>query len=165
MQSTVASVEFRKAMGEFATGITVVTTLDGELVRGMTANSFTSVSLNPPLILVSVDKRANHFRYIAHAKRFGVSVLAAHQEEVSRHFAGHPSHEIESSLRYTQFQGIPVLEDCNMWAACRLWATYDGGDHALFVGEVLSHHRTDGEPLLFYRGQYRVLHSSANASV
>lgn len=152
-------------MGEFATGITVVTTMDGELIRGMTANSFTSVSLTPPLILVSVDKRANHFRYITQTKSFGVSVLAADQEAISRHFAGRPSPEIESSLRFTQFQGIPVLEDCNMWAACRLWATYDGGDHALFVGEVLSHQRTDGEPLLFYRGQYHVLQSSTSTSV
>ncbi|MCL6632275.1 MAG: flavin reductase family protein [Alicyclobacillus herbarius] len=151
------SVDFRRAMAEFATGVTVVTTSDGEGVHGMTANSFTSVSLDPPLVLISVDKKANHNRYIPETQCFGVSVLAAHQEAVSQHFAGKTNRAIEESVRYKWYDGVPVLEDCLMRAACRLWATYDGGDHSLFVGRVYQLDRFEGNPLLFYKGKYHFL--------
>jgi len=154
-----STLEFRKAMGEFATGITVVTCPHEDQVKGMTANSFTSISLEPPLVLISVDKRANHIGFIQGRKCFGISVLGVHQEDVSRHFAGKPNPELDKKLNYVWHDGIPMLGECNISIACRLWATYDGGDHTIFLGEVLELYQYGGDPLIFFRGNYGVLES------
>jgi len=148
---------FRRAMGAFATGITIMTTVDhegGQGVHGMTANSFTSVSLDPPLVMVAVDKRARMHDLVQQSKVFGVSVLNATQEAISRHFAGRPSADVDASLRYEHVDGVALLEDSLMSVACRLWAQYEGGDHTLFVGEVTQLRQQEGEPLLYLRGQY-----------
>lgn len=148
---------FRKTLGLFGTGVTVVTTPTGEKVHGMTANSFTSVSLHPPLILVSVDKRAQTHLLIPRAKRFGVSILRENQVPVSRHFAGKPDPVAAESLRYDWFQDIPVLSDCLASLACRLWATYEGGDHTLYLGEVVNLKAGEGRPLLFFQSAYHAI--------
>lgn len=146
---------FRKTLGLFGTGVTVVTTPRGEQVHGMTANSFTSVSLHPPLILVSVDKRAQTHLFISQAKRFGISILREDQVPISRHFAGKSDPAVEESLGYDWFEDIPVLSDCLGSLACRLWAGYDGGDHTLYLGEVVSLKAGEGRPLLFFQSAYR----------
>ena len=151
------SSEFRKAMGTFATGVTVVTTTHGEAVFGMTANSFTSVSLTPPLILISVGKNLSMHDWIREAGVFGVTVLSAEQREASDFFAGKRKPEVEAALRYDWHENIPMLSGGLANVACRLWAEYDGGDHTLFLGEVMGL-RVQGEtnPLLYYGG-YRTL--------
>lgn len=158
MQTQFNALDFRQAMGKFATGVTVVTTPGGEEgVHGMTANAFMSVSLEPPLVLVSVDKRANTHQYIAQAKYFGVNILRADQSGVSNHFAGKPSIEVQQGLKYDWHDKVPILSDCLANIACRLWASYDGGDHTLYVGEVIALNVTEADPLLYFQGNYRAL--------
>ncbi len=142
-------------MGLFATGVTVVTApQDGE-VHGMTANAFTSVSLDPPLILVSIDKRARMHSILPDVERFGVTVLVSDQEDISNHFAGQRSQKVIERLEYDWTDGIPVLKGGIASMACHLWASYDGGDHTLFVGRVVHLDASDGDPLLYFRSKYR----------
>lgn len=146
---------FRKAMGTFCTGITVVTTTkDGEVV-GMTANSFTSVSLNPPLLLISVGKNLSMHATIKEAGHFGVTVLSADQLDASNHFAGKRSPEVAATLAYDWHEAVPMLAGGLANVACRLWAEYDGGDHTLFVGEVLGLRVNESSDPLLYHGGYR----------
>ncbi len=145
---------FRQVMGTFATGVTVVTTNGETGPHGMTANAFMSVSLDPPLILVSVDHKARTNNLIKQAKVFGVNFLRVDQENLSNHFAGKPNIENEQEL-FTWYEEIPLLADCLATVACRLWNSFEAGDHTLFVGEVLDLKMYEGEPLLFYKGKYR----------
>lgn len=151
------STEFRRALGTFCTGVTVVTIPHADGVAGMTANSFTSVSLDPPLVLVSVGKTSATCGRIREAGRFGVTILASDQIDVSNYFAGKRTPEVEATLAYDWHEDIPMLASGLANLACRLWAEYDGGDHALFVGEVLGLRiqKTD-DPLLYFKG-YRQL--------
>ncbi len=149
------SSEFRKAMGTFATGVTVVTTTKGEEVFGMTANSFTSISLNPPLVLVSVGKNLSMHDWIHDAGIFGVTVLSADQRDASDFFAGKRTPEVEASLSYDWHENIPMLSGGLANVACRLWAEYDGGDHTLFIGEVLGLRVQGKNNPLLYHGGYR----------
>lgn len=157
MPKNFSSYDFREAMGKFTTGVTIVTTPADDGIHGMTANAFTSVSLDPPLVLVSVDKRANTHRYIAASKCFGVNFLRADQSDVSNHFAGKPSLEVQQRITYDHFANVPVMAECLASIACRLWATYDGGDHSLYVGEVVALNATDGDPLVYFQSTYRKL--------
>ena len=145
-------------MGRFATGVTVVTIdkQDGG-VHGMTANAFMSVSLNPPLVLLSVAKTAAMHGYMQTCGQFGISFLRAEQAEVSNHFAGRPDASVGDTLVYGRLAGTPVLERSLARIACRRWAVYDGGDHTLFVGEVIDLQADEGEPLLYFRGRYGTL--------
>lgn len=157
MQTSFSSFDFRQTMGKFATGVTIVTTPVKEGIHGMTANAFMSVSLEPPLILVSVDKRANTHRNISEAKCFGVNILRTDQHDISNHFAGKPNPEVQQRLKYDWHDDVPILSDCLANIACRLWASYDGGDHTLYVGEVLALRASEAEPLVFFQGTYREL--------
>jgi flavin reductase (DIM6/NTAB) family NADH-FMN oxidoreductase RutF len=152
--------EFRKALGQFATGLTVVTAeREPGLVHGMTANSFTSVSLAPLLILVCVDQRAKMLSLLHKKKRFGISVLKQGQEAISEYFAkGEQSAEAEQrlSIRYRWTPGgVPVLEGTLLHLTCNVNASHVAGDHTIFVGEVEDAAIHDGEPLLYFRGEYR----------
>jgi flavin reductase (DIM6/NTAB) family NADH-FMN oxidoreductase RutF len=152
--------EFRKALGHFSTGVTVVTVeREPGKVHGMTANSFTSVSLDPMLILVCVDQRAKMLSLLETNKRFGVSVLKAGQEALSEYFAkGEQSAEAEERLKigYRWTSGrVPVLENTLLQLSCRLAAAHVAGDHTVFVGEVDDAAVHEGEPLLYFRGEYR----------
>ncbi len=154
------TLQFRKALGHFSTGVTVVTVERAPgLVHGMTANSFTSVSLEPMLVLVCVDQRAKLLPLLEKKRRFGVSVLKQGQEAISEYFAkGEQSAEAEErlSIRYNWTHGgIPLLEDTLLRLPCSVVASYITGDHTIFVGEVESAQIDEGEPLLFYRGEYR----------
>ncbi len=152
--------EFRKALGQFATGLTVVTAeREPGLVHGMTANSFTSVSLDPLLILICVDQRAKMLSLLHKKKRFGISVLKQGQEAISEYFAkGEQSAEAEQrlSIRYRWTPGgVPVLEGTLLHLTCNVIASHVAGDHTIFVGEVEDAAIHDGEPLLYFRGEYR----------
>ena len=152
-------LDFRKAMGSFATGVTVITIDDGGEVHGMTANAFTSVSLDPMLVLVCVDHRARTHAYLHSRKRFGVNVLASHQKPISEYYAKsverHQNAEaIGACFERTQ-HGTPVLQDALAYLECRLHTSQDAGDHTIFIAEVEHVVVRDGEPLLFARGKYR----------
>lgn len=151
--------KLREALGCFATGVTVVTarSLDGELL-GITANSFNSVSLNPPLVLFSLDRRAYSLRKFEECGRFAVNVLDETQREISSTFAT-PLADKFSTVRYDFGRtGSPVLADALAVFDCSVRFRYDGGDHVIFVGEVLDLVvRADGKPLLYFRGKYRAL--------
>jgi flavin reductase (DIM6/NTAB) family NADH-FMN oxidoreductase RutF len=154
------ALEFRKALGQFATGVTVVTAeREPGLVHGMTANSFTSVSLDPLLILVCVDQRAKMLSLLHKKKRFGISVLKQGQEAISEYFAkGEQSAEAEQrlSIRYRWTpSGIPLLEGALLHMSCHVIASHIAGDHTIFVGEVEDAAIHEGEPLLYFRGEYR----------
>jgi flavin reductase (DIM6/NTAB) family NADH-FMN oxidoreductase RutF len=156
--------EFRLACGQFATGVTVLTVerTPGK-VHGMTANSVTSVSLDPLLLLICVDHRAQFLPMVKEKRRFGVNVLKENQQEISRYFARpEEKSEIEAQLgiryRWTE-SGIPLLEGALAHMTCNVVASYIAGDHTIFIGEVASTEIFDGEPLLFFRGAYRRLAS------
>ncbi|HEY3261195.1 MAG TPA: flavin reductase family protein [Pseudonocardiaceae bacterium] len=153
----------RRTFGAFATGVTVVTT-GGENPHGMTANSFTSVSLDPPLLLVCVRRNAVMHRILTANAYFGVSVLAAHQELVAAHFA-----DRWRPLGGAQFDNIdwrpgrvtaaPLINGALARLECELWQTYDGGDHTIFVGNLLSMEPpTEQDALLFFRGRFRQIY-------
>jgi flavin reductase (DIM6/NTAB) family NADH-FMN oxidoreductase RutF len=154
-----ASDLFRRVMGSFPTGITVLTVErePGE-VHGMTANSFTSVSLDPLLILVCVDQDARLLSYLKTQRRFGVSILKDTQAQVSKHFAKpqqDPAEETRLGIRFRwTSSGIPLLEDALAHLACNVAAQYMAGDHTIFVGEVESLELKEGQPLLYHRGAY-----------
>jgi flavin reductase (DIM6/NTAB) family NADH-FMN oxidoreductase RutF len=161
MNSTrITSSEFRLALGQFATGVTVVTVERASgRVHGMTANSFTSVSLDPPLILVCVDQKAQLLPLLRDRQRFGVSILKDDQQAISEYFAQtEESTEVEQRLgiryRWTETR-IPLLEDALVHIACNLVALHVAGDHTIFIGEVETAEIYDGEPLLYLRGDYR----------
>ncbi|MGA4846743.1 flavin reductase family protein [Streptomyces sp. G5(2025)] len=159
--------ELRGVFGRFATGVTVVTAGRDE-PRGMTANSFTSVSLTPPQILVCVLRDASMHRVILEHHAFGVSVLSERQERLARHFADsrRPRGAQEfATVDVTQgpCTGVPVLGGSLAWFECGLAAVYDGGDHSIFLGDVLHlGHGPDEDALLFYAGAFRRLEGHAD---
>jgi flavin reductase (DIM6/NTAB) family NADH-FMN oxidoreductase RutF len=144
---------FRKAMGAFATGVTVVTAADGERVHGMTANAFMSGSLEPPLCLVAVGKRARTHALIAAARRFGITVLGRHQEAVARHFAG--QRVDEQAFEFAELARTPVLAEGVVRIVATLHSALDCGDHTLFVGEAIEAALADHAPLVYHRGAFR----------
>ncbi|NJM06440.1 flavin reductase family protein [Candidatus Gracilibacteria bacterium] len=147
--------EFRQTMGMFATGITVVIAQTSAETHGMTANSFTSVSLDPMLILVCIDRQAHMASVIVEAQRFSISVLGAEHEWLSRHFAGRVRDD--SQVVFGALDGITTLHDAIAALACTIEQVLDGGDHIIVLARVDAIQRDDGtaEPLLYYRGRYR----------
>jgi flavin reductase (DIM6/NTAB) family NADH-FMN oxidoreductase RutF len=157
-----SAIEFRQALGQFATGVTVVTAerAPGQ-VHGMTASSFASVSLDPPLILVCVDHRAHMLAILQKQKRFGISILKEHQQKISKFFAQpeqDPAEEKELGIgfRWTP-SGIPLLENTLVQLGCHVAAAHVSGDHTVFIGEVESAELHSGAPLLYCRGGYQRL--------
>lgn len=161
--------ELRRAFGTFATGITVVAINHGGELHGMTANSFTSVGLEPPLVLVCVVKDTKTHTMMAAEKRFAVSVLNNQQQQWSDQFAGRfpeKRHLFDAPHRLGGVTQQPILEGALGWFECSLWATYDGGDHDIFVGKVEAFGRTAEEqpqPLCYFAGRYRGLAPEGSA--
>jgi len=157
---TLSPSEFRKALGHFTTGVTVVTVEhEPGKIHGMTANSFTSVSLHPMLILVCVDHHAKMFPLLEKKKHFGISVLKQNQQAISEYFAkGRHSAEVEQRLgihfRPTP-SGASVIEDTLLQMSCKMHSSHLAGDHTIFIGEVEDAQMNEGEPLLYFRGEYR----------
>jgi flavin reductase (DIM6/NTAB) family NADH-FMN oxidoreductase RutF len=155
---SLSATEFRRAMGCFATGVTIITVdLDGE-VHGMTANAFASVSLDPPLVLVCVDHAARTHAHLHARKRFGVNVLAVEQRAISEYYA-QPAEEQVGQQAVARFDrtihGTPVLQGALTYLECRLQSAHDAGDHTIFIADVEELTVRPGEPLLFFRGEYR----------
>lgn len=146
---------FRNTLGRFATGVTVITTQDGERIHGMTANAFVSVSLDPPLVLVSLDNRCNMHRMLPSTGRFGISVLAEDQEHLSTHFAGRPIEGLE--VAFVTREGVPVVDQALAYVVAHVVETHPAGDHTLYIGHVDYFESREGRPLLFYCGKYRQL--------
>jgi flavin reductase (DIM6/NTAB) family NADH-FMN oxidoreductase RutF len=151
--------EFRKALGTFATGVTVITVDEDGEVHGMTANTFTSVSLDPLLVLVCVDHKARTHTHLHAKKRFGVNVLAADQRRISEYYAlperDHRHAEREAGARFDRTaHGTPVLHGALAYLECRLHTVQEAGDHTIFIAEVEDIVVRDGDPLLYFRGKY-----------
>ncbi len=146
------AIAFRRTLGMFATGVTVLTLRTGETVHGMTANAFTSVSLRPPLVLVSIDRRARMNNLMHEGTRFAVSVLEASQVRLSDHFAGRDGAGHEP--RFELIHDTPLVEGALAHLVCRVVRSYWGGDHSLFLGQVEYARYGEGEPLLFHGGRY-----------
>jgi flavin reductase (DIM6/NTAB) family NADH-FMN oxidoreductase RutF len=155
---SVSQSEFRKAMGAFATGVTVITVDDRGAVHGMTANAFASVSLDPLLVLVCVDQRARTHAHLHSRKRFGINVLSDEQRLISEYYARalETQHAEEAGARFDRTpHGTPVLHGALAYLECRLHTAQDAGDHTIFIAEVEDLVVREGEPLLFFRGKYR----------
>jgi flavin reductase (DIM6/NTAB) family NADH-FMN oxidoreductase RutF len=157
-----SQTEFRKAMGGFATGVTIITLdLDGE-VHGMTANAFASVSLDPPLVLVCVSEQAATHAHLHARKRFGINVLAAGQRSISDYYAraerDREHAEEEAGARFDRTgKGTPILRGGVAYLECKLQTAHPAGDHTIFIAEVEDVVVREGEPLLFFRGKYRAI--------
>ena len=150
--------QLRQVMGHFATGVTIITTLNkaGQL-QGLTANAFTSVSLEPPLLLISVDKKAESWPAFEESKVFTVNILADSQEALSRKFAVSGGNKFEGVAYRIGANGAPILDGVLTYIECTLFAAYDGGDHSIYLGEIQQAETREGKPLLFFRGGYRAL--------
>jgi flavin reductase (DIM6/NTAB) family NADH-FMN oxidoreductase RutF len=154
-QHTIDPRDFRNALGCFGTGVTVITAMgsDGRRV-GLTANSFSSVSLNPPLVLWSLVMHSPSLAVFQEASHFTVNVLAQHQEHLARHFARASDDKFAGMAWKPGLGGAPVLEDVVAEFQCRNAYRYYGGDHVIFLGAVESYTYGPQEPLLFSRGTF-----------
>lgn len=145
--------QFREALSHYATGVTVVTTRGRSGPVGITANSFTSVSLNPPLVLWCPARASARFQTFATAEYYAIHVLAADQLDLCRRFSRSGT-DFSGLPAETTPEGMPLLPNCLARFDCQAHACHDGGDHAILVGRVLRATTRDGDPLLFWGGRY-----------
>lgn len=163
-EATFNARDFRDALGAFATGVTVITTQGPEEAYGMTANAFSSVSLDPPLVLVCVIRGTQGEEMIEQNGIFAVNVLSDEQEAISRYFASKsrprgPDAFAEISHRRAA-SGAPILDGSAAYLDCHVAAVHQAGDHTIFIGEVVAIGASaEARPLLFHRGQYRYIDS------
>jgi 3-hydroxy-9,10-secoandrosta-1,3,5(10)-triene-9,17-dione monooxygenase reductase component len=155
---SISREEFRAALGLFASGVTVVTTVDKEgRWHGITVSAFCSVSLEPPLILVCIDKTTGSHPAFEIDGAFVVNVLREGQADLSDHFASRVADKFDG-IPYTKTDdGIPVLENALVNLECRLVYAHEGGDHTIFVGKIEKSKVVAGEPLIYFHGNYRKL--------
>jgi len=148
---------FRSALSRFASGVTVVTTMDASNNPvGLTVSSFCSLSLSPPLVLICIDKETDSHPWFSHTGSFIVNILAEDQEELSRMFAA-PAKDGKTFARIAHSKagkGIPALTGALVILECKLWQEFDGGDHTIYVGQVEKADVGEGRPLLYYRNGY-----------
>jgi len=150
--------EFRRVLSHFASGVTVVTTVAADgTAHGLTATAFTSVSLEPPLVLVCIDKRAESHPHFRRGRAFAVNFLAAEDEHLSRRFAVSGGDKFSDVAVRPGLEGVPVLRDALGCVECRTLEVFEGGDHSIFLGRVEAGAAREGEPLLYFRGRYRRL--------
>jgi flavin reductase (DIM6/NTAB) family NADH-FMN oxidoreductase RutF len=159
-QQDFSASELRNALGAFATGVTVITSRGETHSCGITANAFTSVSLDPPLVLVCVNGGTAGAEAIEQNRGFAINVLGAHQEQISRYFSSKErprgARAFDEVEHYTAVTGCPILEGAAAYLDCRLADAHEAGDHVIFIGEVLAIGLADDvEPLLFHGGGYR----------
>jgi flavin reductase (DIM6/NTAB) family NADH-FMN oxidoreductase RutF len=147
--------QFRQLCGHFATGVLVITATaaDGELA-GMTANSFASVSLDPPLISINVDHKADMHAVLVQAPQFMLNLLQSSQEALSRRFAGNLSHRFDGIGYRVEEHGFVALEGALATIACERHGSFEAGDHTVFIGRIVGGSVAAGRPLLYYRGGY-----------
>ncbi|MEW6735784.1 MAG: flavin reductase family protein [Acidobacteriota bacterium] len=152
--------EFKQTFSHWASGITVITTRREGGIHAMTASSFCSLSLEPPLIMVAVAKHTRTHGRIVEQQAFGVMILNTEQEAISSQGAGFHGEEGNYLLGipyHQEITGAPILDKSLAWMDCSLHASYDGGDHSIFVGKVEATGSCEGEPLLWYSRGYRQL--------
>jgi flavin reductase (DIM6/NTAB) family NADH-FMN oxidoreductase RutF len=145
---------YRRALGAFVTGVTVVTTIYEERPRGFTANSFTSISLDPPLILVCVDKKAGSFVPFSKVTSFAVNVLADNQRRIANVFASKGTEKFSAVAWQPATSGSPLIPGASAWFDCALHERHDGGDHQMLIGRVIDFHGEDRAALGYWRGGY-----------
>lgn len=145
---------FKQVLGRFATGVTIVTTTDqsGQR-RGLTANAFMSVSLDPPLVLFGLNRSSGNFQAFQDSDAFAVNILRDDQRSLAEWFARSGDDKFQQGNWEEGETGVPVLTDALARLECTKWQVYDGGDHILVVGQVQALHVGDGSPLLYYRGR------------
>jgi 3-hydroxy-9,10-secoandrosta-1,3,5(10)-triene-9,17-dione monooxygenase reductase component len=154
----VSPEEFRRLLSAYATGVTVVTAIGQQGPSGATANAVTSLSLDPPMMLACLDRGSRTLSSVRAQGRFGVNALAAGQAALARRFSGkHPEAEKWSEVEWTEREGLPRLDGILLWVACELRDLIDGGDHLILTGNVIEAEASEGQPLLFHRGDYRDL--------
>ncbi|WP_117160808.1 flavin reductase family protein [Paraliobacillus sp. X-1268] len=146
---------FRDAMGKFATGITVVSTNYQNEVKGITVNSFMSLSLDPTLIAISIDKTASMYDILQEANTFGISVLSENQKEESMIYANQK--EVDQPVKFTDLAGTPVLNNALVQLSCEKESAVEAGDHMIFIAKVNDLKISDGNPLLYFSGSYQQL--------
>ena len=156
-------IALRRTLGMFATGVTVITTREGSQVHGMTANAFMSVSLEPPLVLISVDRRTKMCTLLHEGRTYGVSVLCAAQSALSDRFAGRPASADGPDPRFDMIHDTPLVEGALANFVANVVRSYWGGDHSLFLGRVEYARHHAGAPLLFHGGRYERLGQNAQA--
>ena len=150
--------EFRRVLGHFATGVTLVTTCDAEArPTGLTASSFCSVSLDPPLVLVCVDHKSQSYPALRESGCFAINILHHEHEPISRRFASTRLDKFDEVPYRLGTLGVPLIEGALAHLECRTVSAHVEGDHTIFVGRVESAHAGEGEPLLYYRGRYHHL--------
>ena len=155
---------FRQVMGTFATGVTIVTVRSGDTIHGLTANAFCSVSLEPLLVLVCIDRLASSRNLIAAGKNFAVNILPGSQQELAERFS---NNDLDAKQRYenvawrTAVTGAPILQEGSAWLDCELAAAHEGGDHTIFVGKVVAMGTGEARPpLLYFQSRYHTLNAS-----
>jgi flavin reductase (DIM6/NTAB) family NADH-FMN oxidoreductase RutF len=151
----ISKEDFRAALGRFASGITVVTSIDDQgKPHGMTVSAFCSVSLEPPLILVSISKDTGSHYSIAESGKFVVNILSEDQAHISERFAAPIEDRFGPTECFESESGLPMIAGALANLECRLRYSYDGGDHTIYVGEIENAAVADGNPLLHFRGSY-----------
>lgn len=156
--SHVNAVTFRRCCSRFATGVTIATVTDAEgQPHGLTVNSFTSVSLNPPLVLICLDYSCNILSLFRKASHFGICVLREDQEELSTRFALRGADRFDGVPFHFGPGNVPLLNTAVAWFACRRAQVIESGDHAIFIGEVCHAELGEGRPLLYYESRYQRL--------
>jgi 3-hydroxy-9,10-secoandrosta-1,3,5(10)-triene-9,17-dione monooxygenase reductase component len=157
--------EFRKALGSFTTGVTIVTTrADDGKDHGLTANSFNSVSLDPPMVLWSLGRTSSSLSVFLEADRFAVHVLAVDQEDLSNQFSRSGTDKFANCTVGRGAGHVPLLDGCVARFECRVAHRYEGGDHVIFVGEVRRFDTFDRAPLVFHSGSYGRVVKTGSAS-
>jgi flavin reductase (DIM6/NTAB) family NADH-FMN oxidoreductase RutF len=148
--------EFRQALSRFASGITVVSVRDSDgKLHGITVSAFCSVSLNPPLVLVCIEKTTGSNRALLNSGAFTVNILSEHQSHLSEHFASLTPDKFDHVDYETGTNGLPVLKDIAASLECRVTAEYEAGDHTIFIGEVEKIEVNEAPPLVYLHGDYR----------
>ena len=154
----VSETEFRNALSRFASGVTVATTIDGEgRPHGMTVSAFCSVSLNPPLVLICIERIAPSHDSFAASGAFVINILRDDQQAVSEQFAAPAVDKFDTVSSREGIDGIPVLENALATLECRLRYHHEGGDHSIFVGEVENISIADGDPLIYFQSEYKTV--------
>ena len=150
--------DFRNVLGSFPTGVTVITTKDADGNRyGVTANSFNSVSLDPPLVLWSIGKTSTSYDAFMAAEFFNIHILAADQEAISNNFAKSGGDKYDGIDYQDGIEGAPVVAGCAAVMQCKIEHQYEGGDHIILVGRVMEYQYDDKDSLVFSRGRYASL--------
>ena len=153
---TLDSAEFRRILGHWASGVSVVTTrTPSGRPCGLTANAISSLSLDPPLVLACVERSADTHDCIVTTRKFAISILPESGERLARLFATANAEQKFDGIAFREeVTGAPVLEEAIAWVDCELHAQYDGGDHSIFIGRVVAGNAHEGTPLMYYRSGY-----------